>query len=390
MSWEYWLSRLTLISKAMATVSQVRSTTLSGLNHIDALLGNLPNWNYQTGSGNTLYYTFSVSSGTEGGNASLLSGPSAFSASQQAAARSAMSYVAKLTGINFVESSTGSAAQVHFANADINGSNTTGLTSSKYSYSYMSDQTVTKFAAQSFVYLDNKEWAGMNANLSAGTQGYETLLHEIGHMLGLKHPFEGTIRLPSAQDNTNFSLLSYTHAGGVHSTFSEYDVAALKWLYGGDGLAGNYGVNSTTGGRYFTGTSLADTLTGTSVADKLEGGKGNDVLNGGGGIDTAIFNGLSSAYSIVKTGAATWNVTGTDGADKVSNIELLQFADKTITLSTTPLTGAAAASASTSVITAPVTSGADVAYASDSHPHGHDDFVQLVGHRGHFIDHSIA
>ncbi|WP_395400196.1 hypothetical protein ACHMW6_22905 [Pseudoduganella sp. UC29_106] len=65
-----------MISKAMATVSQVRSTTLSGLNHIDALLGNLPNWNYQTGSGNTLYYTFSVSSGTEGGNAALLSGPS--------------------------------------------------------------------------------------------------------------------------------------------------------------------------------------------------------------------------------------------------------------------------------------------------------------------------
>jgi hypothetical protein len=92
----------------------------------------------------------------------------------------------------------------------------------------------------------------------------------------------------------------------------------------------------------------------------------------------------------VKTGASTWNVTGTDGADKLSNIELLQFADRTITLSTTPLAGAAAASASTSVITAPVTGGADVAYASDSHPHGHDDFVQLIGNRGHFIDHSIA
>ncbi|WP_395400194.1 hypothetical protein ACHMW6_22900 [Pseudoduganella sp. UC29_106] len=72
-----------------------------------------------------------------------------------------MTYVSKLTGINFVETATGSSAQVHFANANINGSNTTGLTSSKYSYSYMGDQTVTKFAAQSFVYLDNKEWAGM-------------------------------------------------------------------------------------------------------------------------------------------------------------------------------------------------------------------------------------
>jgi hypothetical protein len=382
----------------MATVSEVKSTTLSGLNHIDALLGNLPQWNYQTSGGNTLYYTFSTSGGLETGNSSILSTPQAFSASQQAATRGAMAYVAKLTGINFVETSDTTLAKVHFANANINGSGTTGLDSSHYSYSYNSTQTVTKFTSSSYVYLDNKEWAGMNANLSAGTQGYETLLHEIGHMLGLKHTFEGTIRLPSAQDNTNFSLMSYTHAGGVHSTFSEYDVAALKWLYGGDGLGGQYGVNSTTGGRYFTGTSLADTLNGTSVADKLEGGKGNDVLNGGGGLDTAVFNGLSSAYSVVKTGASTWSVSGADGADRLSNIELLQFSDRTITLSTTPLSGAAAASTTMSVITSPVGAGADVAgagsYASVPHDHGApahgDDFVQLVGQRGHFAEHHFA
>ena len=74
----------------MATVSQVKSTTLSGLNHIDALLGNLPNWNYLTPGTNTLYFTFNTTSGLESGNGSILSTPQAFSASQQAAARSAI------------------------------------------------------------------------------------------------------------------------------------------------------------------------------------------------------------------------------------------------------------------------------------------------------------
>ncbi|WP_374581829.1 M10 family metallopeptidase [Pseudoduganella sp.] len=375
----------------MATVTQVRSTTPSGLNYIDSLLGNLPNWNYQTSGGNTLYYTFSVTSGVETGNSAILSAPKAFSVAQQAATREAMAYAAKLTGINFVETSNGSAAQVHFANANISGSNTTGLASSKYSYSYMSDGTVTKFAAQSYVYLDNAEWASKNANLAKGTQGYETLLHEIGHMLGLKHSFEGTTKLPTAQDNTNFTLMSYTHAGGFHSTFSEFDVAALKWLYGGDGLAGALGVNSTTGGRYFAGTSAANTLTGTAANDKLEGGLGNDVLNGGAGTDIAVFNGASTAFSVVRTGTSSWQVSGLEGVDLLSNIEVLQFTDRSIALTAnaTLATATSAATATTANAAGTTASGTILSKMVESMP---DDLVQLVGQRSHLMhdmDHAL-
>lgn len=316
----------------MATVSEVRSTTLSGLNHIDALLNNLPNWNYQTSGGNNLYYSFSTAAGLESGNSSLLGAPQSFSAAQQTAARSALTYISQLTGIKFTETADGNAAQVHFANANISGSNTTGLDSSRYSYSYDSNNVVTRFTAGTWVYLDNAEWAGMNANLTAGTQGYETLLHELGHAMGLKHSFDGTIRLPAATDNTAYTLMSYTHSGGVHSTFSEYDIAALKWLYGGDGLGGTLGVNSTGGGRYFTGTSLADTLTGTAANDMLEGGAGNDSLNGGAGIDTAFYNGLRSAYTVKQVSASAWNVVGAQGSDTLSNVEQLRFSDGTIAI----------------------------------------------------------
>lgn len=351
----------------MATVTQVRSITYSGLNYIDSLLGNLPNWNYQTSGGNTLYYSFSVSSNMETNNTALLSKPLMFSAAQQAATRGAMAYAAKLTGINFVETGDANLAQVHFANANLSGSYTTGLASSRYSYSYDSTGTVTKFAAASYVYLDNVEWAAKNANLTAGTQGYETLLHEIGHMLGLKHSFEGTPRLPSAEDHTANTLMSYTHAGGFHSTFSQYDVAALKWLYGGDGLAGAFGVNSVSGGRYFAGTSAANTLTGTAANDKLEGNGGNDILNGGAGTDTAVFNGVSTAYSVLRTGTSSWQVAGAEGVDVLSNIEMLQFTDRTVALGSGTTMTASGATAPTADVTY------DVA----------EDLVQLVGRRGH-------
>lgn len=320
----------------MATVSEVHSTTLSGLNHIDALLGVLPNWNYQTAGGNNLYYTFSVAAGLESGNSAIISTPQAFSASQQAATRGAMANLSKLTGITFTETGDGNLAQIHMANANISGANTTGLDSSRYSYSYNSSNVVTSFAAASYVYLDNAEWAGMNANLSAGTQGYETLLHELGHAMGLKHSFEGAITLPAATDNTAYTLMSYTHSGGAHSTFSEYDIAALKWLYGGDGLAGALGVNSTGGGRYFTGTSLADTLTGTAANDVLEGDGGNDILNGGAGTDTAFYNGVRNAYTVTQLSASSWKVTGGEGSDTLNNVEQLRFSDGTFAIGSTP------------------------------------------------------
>jgi serralysin len=368
----------------MATVSQATSTTLSGYNHIDALLGNLPNWNYVTPGTNTLYYTFSVAGNLESGNTMLLSGPQAFSAAQAAATRGAISYISQVTGIKFVETADANLAQVHFANANLAGSGTTGLDSSHIGYSYNSSNVVTKFNASSYVYLDNAEWAGMNANLTPGTQGYETLLHELGHMLGLKHPFEGTIKLPTAADNTANTLLSYTHAGGIHSTFSEYDIAALKWLYGGDGLAGNLGVNSLTGARWLAGTSAANTLTGGAANDILEGGGGNDILNGGAGTDTAFYNGARGAYTVARTATGTWNVSGAEGSDTLSNIELLRFKDGTLTLATGTFAAGATADALDPALRfalakheAPLPAGEPVSHAAD----GVD--VQLVGQPDH-------
>ncbi|MES2151770.1 MAG: DUF4214 domain-containing protein [Pseudomonadota bacterium] len=307
----------------MPTVSDITSTPLSGLNHIDALLDLGPDWNFLTPGGNTLLYTFSIGAGNEAGQ----SGQQAFSAAQQVNARAAMLYLASITGIAFVETASGDAAQVHLCNVDISGAGTSGLCSWNSSYSHDGNNHLISYSADAYVYLDNHEWAAQNANLAPGGSGYETLLHELGHMLGLKHPFDDAITLPKAQDSTVNTLMSYTELGGPYATFRPYDIAALNWLYGRDGLGGALGIGSQSGARFVTGTTLADTLVGTPFNDTLEGDGGNDMLNGGDGIDTAVFGGDRAAYTITQNASGQLLVVGPDGSDTLDSIEVFQFTD---------------------------------------------------------------
>lgn len=334
----------------MATVFDITTTPLSGLNHIDALLDTGPDWNYLTPNNNTIYFTFSVSSGNEdpqSAQKNFTGTQQAFSAAQQAVIRDLLKdngYLNALTGIHFVETSNGANAQIHLCSADLIGSNVTGLCSWYSSYNYSGTQLVS-YDADAYVYLDNVEWYAQNSNLAPGGYGYETLLHELGHALGLKHPFDDSINLPASQDNTSNTLMSYTSLGGPHSAYSPYDIAALNWLYGGDGLGGALGINSTTGARYITGTNGADTLIGTAANDKLEGDGGNDMIDGGDGIDTAVFRGPRSNYTISTLSNGDLVVAskdGIDGVDTLHSIDILQFADMSAsradvsTIDTTP------------------------------------------------------
>jgi serralysin len=314
----------------MASVSDITVTPLSGLNHIDALLDKGPDWNFLTSSGdNVLYYTFSTTSGNEAGR----TGQEMFSTAQQAGARTAFSYLQQLTGIEFRETGSGGQAQFHLANLNLDGAYTTGLCSWISQQGSRGD-TLTTYNANAYVYLDNAEWRGMTQNLISGSQGYETLLHELGHALGLKHPFldgddAGQILLPASEDNTGNTLMSYDTTGIWYSTYRPYDVAALNWLYGGDGLRGALGMNST-GGRFIVGTNKAEKLVGTSFNDILQGNGGSDMINGGEGFDTTIFNGNRNAFNFSMLQDGSLAVTGTSGTTTLQSIEMLQFADMAV------------------------------------------------------------
>lgn len=319
----------------MPTLTDIQTTPLSSLNHIDALLGSGPDWNYLTPFGNVMYYTFSTMLGNEVRDGTLITGQQEFTLSQQQATRTAMNYLSSVTGIVFTEVANGNAAQVHFSNIDIEYDNTTGLLSWNAEYTFdRGSETLIDYDADAYVYLDNAEFRGINANLQPGTAGYQTLLHELGHMLGLKHPFEEGVYLPPDQDNTAHTLMSYTDNGGPYSQFSRYDIAALNWLYGGDGLGGNLGINSVTGARFITGTLAGERLTGTAFNDMLKGDGGNDTIVGGEGLDTALYAGTRADYEIVK-GAGGYVVTaknGLDGRDTLLTIETLKFSDASMSV----------------------------------------------------------
>lgn len=96
-------------------------------------------------------------------------------------------------------------------------------------------------------------------------------------------------------------------------------------------------------GHFFgTGSALANLIAGGDGNDVLRGNGGSDRLIGGLGVDTAVYAGKASDYEVTTTPAGITLVTdlnladGNDSNDTLSGVELLQFSDKTVSLSAGP------------------------------------------------------
>ena len=322
----------------MATTNDVTTVKYSGDLRVDSLLYDTVDWNYLLPYRTTLYYTFDLSVVDAATPAAVRE----FNASQRAAAIEIMNYTANVTGILFAQVASGALADIHFGAYNLSGSNTSGLTQSSEQFSYGAGDVLTSYEGEAFIFLDDVEFAAINSNPTAGSQGYEVLSHEVGHALGLGHPFDGLYHLSANLDNTNNTVMSYTAAGATKSTYQPYDVSALRWIYGGDGLQGSFGVNSLNGPSLSPQAPVVQsphqTFRGTSANESFAGGSGNDTIDGGAGIDTSVYTGARARFNLTKIsdGFYLTDNTGVEGTDKLINTERVKFADQKIALDLSP------------------------------------------------------
>ncbi len=185
-----------------------------------------------TSSKRTITYSLLSSApaaGTLGGSASDLNGWQAMDATQAAGVRAAFAYYEKILNVDFVEvaSDTG----------NINFAMNTQAASAGYAYSPQS------LYGKTYVYLAKNQ--ATNSSFTEGSYGWLTMIHEIGHAMGLKHPGDYNAGggggespfLPAALDSKRYSAMSYNQPAdipaGVHArTMMLYDIGALQYLYG--------------------------------------------------------------------------------------------------------------------------------------------------------------
>ena len=152
-------------------------------------------------------------------------------------------------------------------------------------------------------------------------------LHELGHTMGLEHPFDtsdGDVYLSSSPSRSAFpedTVMAYRDPQGSRwpANYSNNDIAALQAIWGAESPSSSpLPATNPLVGQRLIGTIGDDVLTGGSSSDLLKGELGNDRLIGGGGADE-LWGGLgSNSFSSAPDGAADWILITRDGLGKSS------------------------------------------------------------------------
>ena len=229
----------------MSLTSDQRDSPLrSGYSEIDSLIfdpDTIVNWNMKISDDeNLIRYTYELSQDIPPNYMEVQN----FNEEQKQYTDSALSYIDRVTGLNHQREDDPSQADLLFYNANLS-EGTSGMSEASIGWT-VNGRTgeIGESSIRSFLFMDSD--ADMTSGgYGPGTYWYETLLHELGHSLGLVHPHEG-ISLSNSLDKTSVTLMSYNSEGGPYSYFQPLDVQALHFIYGGDGIGGQFGSYSQT------------------------------------------------------------------------------------------------------------------------------------------------
>lgn len=173
----------------------------------------------------------------------------------------------------------------------------TGSGSIRLANSYDPD-TAYAFHPGTGIYAGDAWFGSAGGSPIAGNHDWLTMLHELGHSLGLKHGHEisgpGNTALNYDFDSMEYSVMTYrSYVGGptnastfetwsAPQTYMMLDIAALQYLYGAD-FTTNSGNTVYTWfpdtGQSFVNGSLAIDPGGNRIFQTIWDGGGNDTYN---------------------------------------------------------------------------------------------------------------
>jgi Ca2+-binding RTX toxin-like protein len=203
------------------------------------------------------------------------------------------------------------------------GVNSTGIPN--YFDGYMADVNFVdgqKLDASAFGAEGGEGWVAKDYTGTYGTNGFHLTFDDTG-----------ALGEDSSGNGNDWAPVALTPSTDGPDT----ETVLIEPTSGNDVFVGS-AVNNT-----FAGLAGSDVLDGAGGADTLTGGVGNDTLIGGSGTDAAIYAGARSGYDVLydvslgKLKVIDLNAgNGDEGADTLTDVEELRFADETITVDELP------------------------------------------------------
>jgi Ca2+-binding RTX toxin-like protein len=248
--------------------SYVNPTTLGG----GRFVASGDKWNDGGSPAVTLTFSFPTGTAYHASNYSEWSSWFSLDSSERTALRSALSTLSHFANVTFVETSDTSTnvGELRFA-----FSNTLDNDEAAHAYYPWSH------ASAGDVWFNPDFFNSDGGGIPVGSYDYLTILHEVGHALGLKHTFTTPNAIAASADNYLYSIMSYTaspwsahgdnYASFYPTTPMYYDLLALQALYG-----------------------VRQFKTGNDIYTFKDGVRYWETIHDTGGADTIVYQGVES------------------------------------------------------------------------------------------------